>query len=305
MLRERFLLMNEADPDAGSSGGGGAPDNTPPPSDPPADPATPSFRQAISENNGFRDTLPQEYREDPTFKDYKSLDGLLKSHKEQAKMIGERMVLPKDDAGDDVWENYFTKHGRPSEHSEYEVSFGDDIPRTEEQIENVKKMMHKAGLNKKQASILMGEYVQGIKAEMEANTAKLQQIDKEFEDMSKSYFGDDAEFAKRSAKIQTLIENNVDKEFRANLGELDSKSLMTLMVTLDKALGLAEKKEEQPLPNEGTGNTGSSHQQLLEEHAKVYAELKEAIRQGDAVKRKALENQKREISIRLAAFDNQ
>jgi hypothetical protein len=62
----------------------------------------------------WRDSLPQELREDPSLKAFNDPSGLAKSYIETKKMVGKKgVIVPTDKDGDDAWGSFFKQIGLP------------------------------------------------------------------------------------------------------------------------------------------------------------------------------------------------
>ena len=109
-----------------------------------------------------RSWLPEAYRAEPSFQNFKGVDDLAASYKSAASMVGmdkgRVAVIPKDDADADGWAQVYDKLGRPKAPSEYGIKAeGPGAP----VWEAATKVFHDAGLNTKQAAALHG-FVQQI-----------------------------------------------------------------------------------------------------------------------------------------------
>ena len=50
-----------------------------------------------------------DYKEDPSFQNYKDLNSVLKTFKNQESMLGERIKIPKDESNDDEYNKFVSK----------------------------------------------------------------------------------------------------------------------------------------------------------------------------------------------------
>lgn len=140
--------------DGGQAAGGGAPPagGQPPAEDP-------------------RAWLPEEFRADPAFRDFRDLTGLAKSYKHAAGMVGldkgQVLRLPaKEDAPE--WGEVWNRLGRPENPDGYEVAAPEGLD--EDGLKAFRETAHQLGLNKRQAAELMGFYgkrLEGLRAAAE------------------------------------------------------------------------------------------------------------------------------------------
>jgi hypothetical protein len=113
---------------------------------------------------GFQDSLPEEYRSDPSFLSYKSMGDLLKSHKNLESMLGKKdrvAVIPDEKSTPEEWQSYYAKIGRPEKPDGYgiQVEMPEGMPWDNEFQTKMLGVMHEQGLSKKQAESLMAAYV--------------------------------------------------------------------------------------------------------------------------------------------------
>lgn len=167
-LRSRFLF-EEADPGAAGGGGGG----------------------------GERDWLPEAYRNDPTFAEYKTADDVYKTFKNQQSMIGaDKVVLPKETGTPEQWNEYYKKVGRPDAPEGY--GLGDEA-------KDVASLMHKHGLTKKQATALYEDYKGMATQSQEAAAAQYEAKKAEGMNQLKALWGD--KFDEKLAAAQRALNN--------------------------------------------------------------------------------------------------
>ena len=138
--------------------------------------------EAPPADGGGREWLPEAYRNDPTFADYKTADDVYKSHKNQQSMIGaDKVVLPKDTGTPEQWAEYYKKTGRPDSADGY--GLGDEA-------KDVANLMHKHGLSKKQATALYEDYKGMATKGQEDTLAQYEKQKAEGMNQLKSLWGD-------------------------------------------------------------------------------------------------------------------
>lgn len=67
-------------------------------------------------------------------------------------------VVPDGDAGDDAWNEFYKKAGRPDAPENYDFKFGDDVQTDTTMVEWGKKAFHEVGLTQKQAQALADKW---------------------------------------------------------------------------------------------------------------------------------------------------
>lgn len=113
-----------------------------------------------------REWLPEAFRADPTFEPFKDLEGLAKSYKHAASLVGvdkaEVLRLPKA-ADAPEWGEVWNKLGRPEKPDGYEFPEG-AVP--EALADGLRSTAHELGLSKTQAAKLAGWYAEQRAGEM-------------------------------------------------------------------------------------------------------------------------------------------
>lgn len=111
----------------------------------------------------WRDGIGEEYRNHPSLKDYKDLNGLAKSHINLQSMLGrDKVPLPKEDAPKEEWDAFYSKLGRPEKPEDYGFSkpdgFPDGVAYDEAGAAEFAQFMHEQGLTKKQGAAIFEKY---------------------------------------------------------------------------------------------------------------------------------------------------
>lgn len=123
--------------------------------------------------------LPEAYRADPTFEPIKDIEGLAKSYKHAAGLVGldkgAVLRIPKDDDAEG-WNALHARLGRPDTPDAYQFP---ELPG--ELLEGVepaaRAAFHELGLSGKQAAGVMGLYAAQAKAAVEAREARALEIE--------------------------------------------------------------------------------------------------------------------------------
>lgn len=92
-----------------------------------------------------------ELIKDPTLKNFTGVPDLIKGYVNAQKMVGSKLVVPKEDAPKDQWNDFYKKLGVP-DFDEYKIdNQGID---NQDYIDSFRKAAHEAGLMTKQAQSL-------------------------------------------------------------------------------------------------------------------------------------------------------
>ena len=121
--------------------------------------------------------LPEGYRDNASFKDFKSMDGLCKSYEHLKSEVGRSIRIPGPDAGKEDLDKFYVKlttvkgvmrspdtdnaeamsqfynsQGRPEEVSGYNIDLGENNGKVDSSVlDSFKKIAHEAGLTTTQA----------------------------------------------------------------------------------------------------------------------------------------------------------
>lgn len=138
--------------DDGGGGGGGTPLGTPP--------------------ERWQDSLPEDLRDNPSIKDYKDMNSLVKAYIHQQKLIGtDKIPAPNDKWGQEDWDKFYSTLGRPESPDKYEIEMpelpeGVQIP--EKHLEWLKEDLHASGMTQRQAEEFIKRNLGRLSEEMES-----------------------------------------------------------------------------------------------------------------------------------------
>lgn len=207
---KKFNLLN-GEPDAANAGTGtpasqGTPANTGTPAPAPSSGPTPA-----PASSGL-DFVPEAYRNDPSLSKYKTADEFFKGYQNLQKLVGQKEIvqvngiqIPKEDAPQEEWDQYYNSLGRPESADKYEFSGEIKLHEGlnfEEEKEAVSKIAHTLGLSKKQAEGVFKAYAERSNTFFQKSQ---DQVIKNLNDALVEAFGKDGsqsnfEMAKRGAK---------------------------------------------------------------------------------------------------------
>jgi hypothetical protein len=107
----------------------------------------------------------------------KSWDTLIGGYVNAQKMIGNKVNLPSEKSSDEEWGSFFDKLGRPKDPDQYDLS-NEHFKFAEDVEADIKKTLHQAGLNTKQAKLVTGRIAelssQNLNKEQEIKEQALQ-----------------------------------------------------------------------------------------------------------------------------------
>ena len=135
--------------------------------------------------SSWKDSMSEEYRKDPNIEKFTEADALAKSYINAVKMIGQdKIVIPNKNSTQEVWEEAYTKLGRPETPDQYNLKVQSDVVKMDDSaIKSFAEQSHKLGLNSKQAEGILDFYknnMEGIaqqsKIDTETSQAQSEQL---------------------------------------------------------------------------------------------------------------------------------
>ena len=115
-----------------------------------------NVEQVASED--WRDSIPEDIKNDPSLADIKDVGGLAKSFVHAQHMIGsDKVVIPSREASQEELDNFYNKLGRPETSDGYETPKENmpEVPLDDQMQVRFFEEAHRIGLNKQQAAALM------------------------------------------------------------------------------------------------------------------------------------------------------
>lgn len=108
----------------------------------------------------WKDSISQEFREDPNISKFTEIDALAKSYINATRMIGQdKVAVPNQNSTDDQWSEVYDKLGRPESPDKYKLDVKSEVvPLDDGTIKSFSENAHKLGLNNKQAQGILEYY---------------------------------------------------------------------------------------------------------------------------------------------------
>ena len=117
----------------------------------------------------FNETLPEEYRSEPSLRNFKDVGGLAKSYLSAQRMVGaENIAKPSQSWTDDQWDQHHIHSGRPDTSQGYEFKLDGQL--ADSTLEGFRESAHKAGLSGKQAQSV-AEFMDSSLGQMQTDRA--------------------------------------------------------------------------------------------------------------------------------------
>ena len=250
----------------------------------------------------FLNSLPEEFKNDPTFKPYKDLNGLLKSHKELSGKLGAKVLeRPGEGATEDQIAAYRKAIGVPDSADAYEfdtANLPDSIDKesTGALLKMLGPVFHDIGIAPQDAVKFTEAYITKVQPEVEKLLGeKLGELEKgegdtkaidndAFTDMVKELYGDKhQEVSDRVSKILGEKAHEKHKEIMANLSNEQLVSMIPVVEALESEKSEIQEKynklykethgEDAPLTQEGAGATGANVEEARAKAKEAFSKM--------------------------------
>jgi len=121
---------------------------------------TPQVNQQPTVSNSWKETISEEFRNDPNISKFTEIDALAKSYINATRMIGQdKVAIPNENSTDDQWNEVYGKLGRPESPDKYKLELQSEIASLDENaIKQFAENAHQLGLNNKQAQGILEYY---------------------------------------------------------------------------------------------------------------------------------------------------
>ena len=146
-----------------------------------AQPTTPVATPAAQPTSSWKDSISEDFRNDPSIEKFTEIDALAKSYINATKMIGQdKIVIPTKNSSQEAWDEAYAKLGRPESADKYSLDAKSDVvPFDETAIKSFAEQSHKLGLNNKQAQGILEFYKNNMEgsaqqAKIDTETAQSQ-----------------------------------------------------------------------------------------------------------------------------------
>jgi hypothetical protein len=121
---------------------------------------TPQTNTQPTTTNSWKETISEEFRNDPNISKFTEIDALAKSYINATRMIGQdKVAVPNENSTDDQWNEVYGKLGRPESADKYKLEVNSETaPLDENAIKQFAENAHQLGLNNKQAQGILEFY---------------------------------------------------------------------------------------------------------------------------------------------------
>lgn len=121
---------------------------------------TPQETTQPTTTSSWKETISEEFRNDPNISKFTEIDALAKSYINATRMIGQdKVAVPNENSTDDQWNEVYGKLGRPESADKYKLEVkSETAPLDEGAIKQFAENAHQLGLNNKQAQGILEFY---------------------------------------------------------------------------------------------------------------------------------------------------
>jgi hypothetical protein len=211
-----------------------------------------------------------EFGKDPAVATIGNAADLAKAFIETKKLVGQKLGIPGADATPEAREAFYTALGVPKDTAGYDFKQPDNLPEalkasySQEHADKWAGIMKKHNIPKEAASALRQELFAEVTAEVGEMKAEVEKSDKQFAELARSIYGDDAKANTALQAARTMIEKHLPAPLKEALNQLSNTALLAVAAAVSgetKAL----TGEDRTIGTEGAGASGKTISQLREE----------------------------------------
>src|SRR6056300_1865690 len=127
------------------------------------------IEQPTTVAKSWKDTISEEFRNDPNISKFTEIDALAKSYINATRMIGQdKVAVPNENSTDDQWNEVYGKLGRPETPDKYKLEVqSETVPLDENTVKQFAENAHKLGLNNKQAQGVLEYYKNSMEGSLQ------------------------------------------------------------------------------------------------------------------------------------------
>jgi len=171
-------------------------------------PTTPAAQPTSS----WKDSISEDFRNDPSIEKFTEIDALAKSYINATKMIGQdKIVIPTKNSGQETWDEAYAKLGRPESADKYALDAKSDVvPFDETAIKSFAEQSHKLGLNNKQAQGILEFYKNNMEGSVQQAKIDTETAQSQAEQQLRQEWGRD--FEGKVKQAGALAKANINPE---------------------------------------------------------------------------------------------
>lgn len=222
---------------------------------------------------GWDDTL----KNDPSLKDVKTSADLAKMYLDTKKLVGQKLGIPGPDATPEAKAAFYEALGVPKDPAGYDFKVPDNIPEAMKEAydeEHAKKwagLFQKHGVPKEAAQALRNELFAEISEEVKSMQEAADVSDKQFAELAKSIYGDDAKASAALQSARTIIERHLPAPLKAALGQLSNTALLAVAAAISGETKALTGEDKTISREGGDAGGGQTKEQLRAEARRLQA----------------------------------
>ena len=177
-----------------------------------AQPTTPVATPAAQPTSSWKDSISEDFRNDPSIEKFTEIDALAKSYINATKMIGQdKIVIPTKNSTQEAWDEAYAKLGRPESADKYALDVKSDVvPFDETAIKSFAEQSHKLGLNNKQAQGILEFYKNNMEGSVQQAKIDTETAQSQAEQQLRQEWGRD--FEGKVKQAGALAKANINPE---------------------------------------------------------------------------------------------
>jgi len=177
-----------------------------------AQPTTPVATPAAQPTSSWKDSISEDFRNDPSIEKFTEIDALAKSYINATKMIGQdKIIIPTKNSTQEAWDEAYAKLGRPESADKYALDVKSDVvPFDETAIKSFAEQSHKLGLNNKQAQGILEFYKNNMEGSVQQAKIDTETAQSQAEQQLRQEWGRD--FEGKVKQAGALAKANINPE---------------------------------------------------------------------------------------------
>ena len=160
----------------------------------------------------WKETISEEFRNDPNIAKFTEIDALAKSYINATRMIGsDKVIVPNQNSNEDHWNEVYDKLGRPQSPDKYKFEIKSDVvPFEETSIKQFAENAHKLGLNNKQAQGILEFYKNNVEQSAKQSEINIKTAQEQSQQQLRQEWG--RAYDEKLNKAKSIAQANFSKE---------------------------------------------------------------------------------------------
>jgi hypothetical protein len=160
----------------------------------------------------WKNSISEEFRNDPNIEKFTEIDALAKSYINATRMIGQdKVAVPNKNSTEDQWNEVYSKLGRPDTPDKYAFDVKSEAVQMDEgSIKSFAEQSHKLGLNNAQAQGILEFYKNNMESTMRQATIDTETAQAQSEAQLRQEWGKD--FDGQVSRASALAKANMNPE---------------------------------------------------------------------------------------------